>query len=298
MTSSGAPRPRVAVVGSVNVDLVFRVDRHVRPGETMLASAYAEVVGGKGYNQAVAAGRRGESHLIGAIGNDRFGTDAIEQAERRGVLTGELTRTGTPTGRAFISVSPGGENSIVVAPLANRELTPEQVRTALERIRPIAVLAQLETPMDAVLAAARWCASNGGRFILNPSPVAAMPIELIAAADPLIVNEGESVAILEQLRPGGDVDVADHRAAADALAGFVRSAVVTAGARGATYAASTSRGHVPATTVESVVDTAGAGDEFAGTLTTALAGGMPIDAAVRRASHAASALVATSRSDR
>lgn len=297
MTSSNALRPRVAVVGSVNVDLVVHVDRHIRPGETLLASMYEEVIGGKGLNQAVAAARDGEAHLIGAVGNDRFGAAALEHAEHLGVLTAEVTRTEGPTGRAFINVSPDGENSIVVAPLANRELTSEQVMTALGRVRPTAVLAQLETPLDTVLAAARWCRDHGVRFMLNPSPVAPIPNHLIGAADPLIVNESEAEAALGQLRPGHHVDTTDHQEVADVLADSARSVVITVGAGGAVFSTPSARGHVAATPVEAV-DTAGAGDEFAGTLMVGIARGDSMKSAVRRSNAAAAALVSRSRSDR
>src|SRR5690606_8542896 len=125
MPHNAQSRPEVAVVGSVNVDLVVTVARHARPGETILASGYAETVGGKGYNQAVAAAKHLSTHLIGCVGEDAFGERAIADAGRRGVETGGVARAGVPTGRALIEVSDDGENSIVVVPLANHEVTPE-----------------------------------------------------------------------------------------------------------------------------------------------------------------------------
>lgn len=297
MPPSTRSRPTVAVVGSVNIDLVVTVDRHARPGETLLASGYAETVGGKGYNQAVAAAKHGTAHLVGCVGDDAFGEQALAAAARRGVATGEMARTGVPTGRALIEVSGDGENSIVVAPLANHEVTPERVTAALDRARPAAVLTQLEIPFDAVAAAARWCRANGARFVLNPSPVAALPPEVLAAADPLIVNESEAADLMGALRPADRVDAADHAAAAEALLGLARSVVVTAGPRGATFATGAERGHAPATPLKAV-DTTGAGDEFAGTLLASLAAGEPFAAALARANGAAAALVVTPRSER
>lgn len=289
--------PEVVVVGSVNIDLVVAVDRHARPGETILASEYAESVGGKGYNQAVAAAKHLPAHLIGCVGEDAFGARAIAEAGRRGVDTGGVRRVGVPTGRALIEVSGDGENSIVVAPLANHEVTPERVTAELDRVRPVAVLTQLEIPFDAVAAAARWCEANGARFVLNPSPAAPLPSEVLRPADPLIVNEGEAAALMGELRPSPRVDAADHAAAAEALLGIARSVVVTAGPRGATFATGVQRGHVPATPLQAV-DTTGAGDEFAGVLLAALAAGEPFDRAVGRANAAAAALVVTPRAER
>ncbi len=297
MTTSTSSHPRVAVVGSVNIDLVVNVDEHVRPGETILATGYAETIGGKGFNQAVAAARDAESHLVGAVGNDPFGDRALEQASGRGVVVTAMSRTDTPTGRAFIDVNRRGENSIVVAPLANHTLTPERVTETLDRIRPAAVLTQLEIPIESVLAAARWCAANDGRFLLNPSPVAEVPVECLRAADPLIVNEVEAADMLAQLDPGHRVATSDSAAVAKALAGFVPSVVVTLGERGSVFASPSGAGHVPVAPV-AVVDTTGAGDEFAGTLMAALAGGSSLEAAVEQAGRAASALVGRGRSER
>ena len=192
-------RPRVAVVGSVNIDLVVTVDRLALPGETILASEYVEAVGGKGFNQAVAAAKLVPTHLVGCVGDDSFGARAIADAERRGVDVEEVARTGVPTGRALIEVSRGGENRIVVAPLANHGVTPELVIAALNRVRPVAVLTQLEIPFAAVAAAASWCEANGARFMLNPSPMAVLPSESVRPADPLIVNEWEAEELIGKL---------------------------------------------------------------------------------------------------
>ncbi|WP_035696799.1 ribokinase [Glycomyces tenuis] len=296
MPASTPPPPAVAVVGSVNIDLVVTVDRHALPGETILASAYAETVGGKGYNQAVAAAKHVQAHLLGCVGDDAFGTRAVEDARRRGVKVDEVTRSDVPTGRALIEVNHGGENSIVVAPLANHAVTPEHVTAAMDRIRPAAVLAQLEIPFDAVAAAARWCEANGARFMLNPSPVAELPSGIIDLADPLIVNETEAAYLLGEPPSADRVDAADHAAAAK-LRRIARSVVITVGARGATFAADAEHGHIEAIPLQAV-DTTGAGDEFAGTLLASLASGDSFTRAVDRANTAAATLVVTPRSER
>jgi ribokinase len=297
VSGSNPGRPEVAVVGSINIDLVVAVERHALPGETILASAYAETVGGKGFNQAVAAAKLARAHLVGCVGDDAFGALAVQSATDRDVAVAEVERTDTPTGRALIEVSRDGENRIVVAPLANHTVTPERVTDALDRLRPTAVLTQLEIPFDAVAATASWCEANGARFMLNPSPVAPLSPEVIAVADPLIVNEQEAGSLLGILSPTDRVDVTDHAAAAEALCRSARSVVTTAGPNGATFATSTGGGHAPGKPVEAV-DTTGAGDEFAGTLLAALATGEPFREAVARANAAAATLVATPRSRR
>ena len=294
MSDIGQRAPQVAVVGSVNIDLVVTVERLALPGETVLAGGYTETVGGKGYNQAVAAARRVPTRLIGCVGEDPFGATAVAEAQRRGVAVDALARVGAPTGRALIEVGADGENRIVVAPLANREVTPEQVTAALDGLRPSAVLTQLEIPLAAVAAAARWCEANGARFLLNPSPAAALPAEVLGAADPLIVNEQEAADLIGSTGSGAG---ADPSAAAAALGRVARSAVVTAGPRGAAYAVGSDVGHVPAKPLRAV-DTTGAGDEFAGTLLAALASGETLAQAVGRAIEAAAAIVVTAREER
>lgn len=297
MSGSSLEGPVVAVVGSINIDLVVAVERHALPGETILASAYTETVGGKGFNQAVAAAKLVRTHLVGCVGDDAFGSLAAQTATDRNVLVAEVARTDTPTGRALIEVNRSGENRIVVAPLANHAVTPQQVTAALDRVRPAAVLTQLEIPFDAVAAVASWCEANDARFILNPSPVAELSAQIIAVADPLIVNEREAESFLGTLPPADRVDVTDHAAAVEALRRIARSVVITAGPHGATFATSTDSGHSPARSVEAV-DTTGAGDEFAGTLLAALATGEAFGQAVTRANAAAAALVVTPRSQR
>lgn len=289
--------PAVAVVGSINIDLVAMVDRHALPGETVLAADYAEVVGGKGFNQASAVARRLPSWLVGCVGDDAFGARAVEAARDRGVRVDQVARAGVPTGRAFIEVGPGGENSIVVAPLANHAVTSEQVVAALDRVRPAAVLAQLEIPFGVVAAVAGWCEANGARFTLNPSPAASLPASVAGPADPLIVNEWEAARLLDELRPAERRDAADHAGAARSLRAVARSVVVTAGSRGAAFATAEGAGHVPAERVRAV-DTTGAGDEFAGALVASLVAGESFARAVESAGAAAAALVATPRSER
>jgi ribokinase len=286
------PAVRVAVVGSANLDLVARTPRIPDPGETVLGSAYSEFHGGKGANQAVGAARTAPTAFVGCVGTDDAGRRTVAHLAERSVVTDELRIVEGETGRAVITVADDGENSIVVLPLANRAVTPQQVRESLDRLQPDAVLCQLEIPMESVVEAAAWCERAGKRFLLNPSPVAEVPEHVVALADPLLVNRGEAVAL------AGGAEDQSLRDALEALRGRARSLVGTDGARGALVSeADGSFAEVPVAPARAV-DTTGAGDEFAGTLAAELASGASLRDAAVAASRAASALIAIDRAAR
>lgn len=282
----------VAVVGAANLDLVVSLDRFAQPGETVLGRHLEQVAGGKGLNQAVAAARRSPCALIGCLGNDEAGESLVRHLEACGVDTAHLRRVDRPTGRAIIHVTSDGENSIVVVPLANGDMTAELVRTALAAQSPQVVLAQLEVPLAAVQAAARWAQDNEARFILNPSPARDIPPSLLKPSDPLIVNIGEAQALL------GGSSTSDPSQLATQLAEAVRSIAVTVGAHGV-YVGTAARdlSHIPGLPV-SVLDTTGAGDEFAGALAAELATDPDLVRAAQAANRAAASVVALPRSQR
>ena len=285
----------VAVVGSANLDLVVSVDRFPLPGETVVGERYEEVAGGKGLNQAVAAAANGPAALVACVGADEAGGRLLEHLIARGVDVRHVGRVDTATGRAFIQVSADGENNIVVAALANRRLDRESVETALGHLRPGVVLAQLEVPAESVAAAAAWSATAGSRFVLNASPVHPLPTSLVAAADPLVVNIVEAERYVRDLEATAPTDVAEL---ARVLAATAASVVVTAGERGAYIAAhGQAPRHIPAPSVD-VVDTTGAGDEFAGTLACALSRGETLQRAAELATEAASRVLPIPRHER
>lgn len=283
---------RVAVVGSANLDLVARTERIPQPGETVLGSAYSEVHGGKGANQSIGAARTAPTAFVGCVGTDEAGQRTVAHLAARGVSTDEVRTVPGETGRAVITVADDGENSIVVLPLANSAVSPQQVRESLDRLQPEVVLCQLEIPMESVVEAAEWCERAGKRFLLNPSPVADVPQHVVALADPLLVNRGEAAAL------AGTDPEAPLRESLEALRGKARSLVGTDGARGALVSdADGSFAEVPVPPTKAV-DTTGAGDEFAGTLAAALSAGETLEAAAIAASRAASALIAVDRAER
>lgn len=185
----------VAVVGSANLDIATTASARPAAGETLLATGYAEVVGGKGANQACAVARVGPVEFVGSVGDDEAGRSVLAELDRRGVGTHFVSQVPGRTGRALITVTPDGENSIMVAPLANGLLTADHVRRALDTVAPALVLTQLEIPDEAVREVWRWCRAHGVRLVLNPSPVRAVPAEILADCDPVIVNLGEARAL-------------------------------------------------------------------------------------------------------
>jgi ribokinase len=276
----------VAVVGSVNIDLVASVARLPMPGETVPAVAYDQFLGGKGSNQAIAAARLGRSvAFVGLIGDDREGASVRTMLRAEHVDVAYLgTEPGVPTGRAIVLVDAAAENSIVVVSGANGLLSPRHIAAAADLLaRASVVVSQLEIRMETVVAAAQAAA---GTFVLNPAPAQPLGADLLALVDVLVVNEIEYEVVTGHPLPEDPAEVARELAALD-LPGSV---VVTIGSRGALVWEGAGVTHVPAPVV-SVVDTTGAGDTFIGALADALSRGEALLPAARWAVHAAAVSV-------
>ncbi|WP_454085945.1 ribokinase [Georgenia sp. Marseille-Q6866] len=277
---------RVVVVGSANVDLVVPVPRHPAGGETVLGGTLERHPGGKGANQAVAAARAGgaDTTFVGALGEDESGELLHASLAGAGVRTDLVARVAEPTGTALISVDPGGENTIIVAPGANSLVTVGTEQAARVAEADV-VLAQLEIPLEAIVAAAA-ARKEGALLVLNAAPSRELPEEVWSAVDVLVVNEHEAADLAGR---GDGTEPADL---ATALLAQVPAVVVTLGGAGSLVAERDGEPvHVPAFPVEPV-DTTGAGDTFCGVLAAALAGGATLADAARLAA-AAGALATT-----
>jgi ribokinase len=273
----------VTVVGSLNEDVLVAVDRLPGRGETVIGNSVALAPGGKGANQAAAAGRLGGGvHMVGRVGADEAGDRQLAALEDAGVDVGRVQRTtGVPTGSATIPVEQGsGENLIVVVPGANGELRPADV-TVESVPRAGVLLLQLEVPMETVTAAA---AAAHGTVVLTPAPPRPLPADLLARVDVLVPNEHELAALAGA--PAGTRSPTELVDLARAVASC--SIVVTLGARGALIVpADGGPALLQAPPAVSAVDTTGAGDCFCGALGHALAGGTALADAVRYAVTAA-----------
>ena len=276
---------KIAVIGSINMDIVMKVPRLPQKGETLLVEEYLTVPGGKGANQAVAAARLGAAvSMIGALGMDAFGDTLLKGLQDNHLHTEGILRTGSASGNALITVDTQGDNTILVYPGANSDVSPVWVEEQKALIREADwVMLQLEIPMESVQAAATLAKHLGKKVLLNPAPAASLPEELLPLVDILTPNETE----LELLTGVAGID----EGAEMMLAKGVSTVVVTLGARG-------SLAKTPETTVQAApyaidaVDTTASGDASNAALVVALCEGKEMTEALSFA-NAVGALTAT-----
>jgi ribokinase len=280
------PDNPILVLGSSNTDMIIKVDRLPKAGETVLGGEFASAAGGKGANQAVAAARAGgKVTFIARVGTDVFGEKAVAGFRADGINVDYVFRDpDSPSGVALIFVAKDGENSIAVASGANARLLPPDVWKAKNAFPNAAVLVlQLETPLETVQAAAELAASDGVRVILNPAPARPLPEALLNNIYLITPNENEAESLTGIAVDG---EVAANQAADKLLARGVQNVIVTMGARGAFVAGEGIRQWVPAFKT-TAVDCTGAGDVFNGALAVALAEGKSLLEAAHFASAAA-----------
>lgn len=254
----------LAIIGSINLDQIFAVQQIPHPGETLIADNLAEAPGGKGANQAVAAALNGmDVDFIGRVGNDGAGVGLRQALVAKGVQTQHLvTDEVEPTGRAVIMVEPSGQNRIVVASGANAAVTMDDVAPVIAELGPDDFLmATFESPMQTVTEAFAAAKKRGVKTVLNPAPARhGVPVELLAATDIIIPNEGEATALT-------GIDMVDAAATAEAAATLraqgANEVIITLAEKGSYYSGPSGDFSVPAYTVQAV-DTTGAGDTFIG----------------------------------
>jgi ribokinase len=287
-----ADRPRILVVGSINMDIVVRAPRMPAPGETVLGDGLVTSPGGKGANQAVAVARLGGAcRMIGRVGEDAFGAALLGNLKREGIdCTDVIGTPGVATGVAMIVVDAKGENSIVVASGANYCVSPDDLFTRESAFKQAAVVVlQLELPLPTVRAAIDLARRHGAKIILDPAPAPkVMPVEL-CQVDILSPNVSEAQTITGQFAIESRID---KLVASDLIARGAKTAVLKLGPRGSMVVAAD--GHfytVPPYKVQ-VVDTTAAGDAFTAALAVAVGRGDRIHAAAKFA-NAAGALACT-----
>ena len=276
---------KIIVVGSSNTDLIIKMPRIPKPGETIIGGDFSMAAGGKGANQAVAAARSGgQVTFIARVGNDLFGEQAIKGFAADGINVGGVIKdTNAPSGVALIFVGSDGENSIGVASGANAKLSVEDIERTRDIISSAGILLiQLETPIETVKAAVQF-AARGTRVILNPAPAQPLDDEILSRVSILTPNESEA-----ELLTGVTIEnEAGAATAATALrARGVETVLITLGVQGVFVAGADFCGIVPGFSV-TPVDTTAAGDVFNGALAVALAEKKPLQEAVRFANAAA-----------
>lgn len=275
-------RPRIAVVGSANVDMTTFADHFPKPGETIFGQKFDLGFGGKGANQAVAARLCGsEVFMVARVGDDLFGPSTIKNFEKLGIDATHVRQvSGVSSGVAPIFVEPSGQNRIIVVKGANDEVKPADVDGAADILKTVdCIVLQFEIPLETVYYTIKFARKNGIRCILNPAPAQAVDLKALAELDYFVPNEHEAEAISGM--PVKNVEDAKS-CASKLLAGGIRRVIITLGANGALLAASDGITHVPAFSVKSV-DSTGAGDAFIGSFATFLGEGLAEQEAVRRA---------------
>ncbi|MDY0927658.1 ribokinase [Pantoea trifolii] len=282
---------KLAVLGSINADHILNLAHFPRPGETVIGKKYQIAFGGKGANQAVAAGRAGaDIAFIACVGADDIGERIRQQLQQDRIDTAPVeTVADESTGVAMIFVNGEGENNIGIYSGANAALTPARVAQHQQVIADAdALLMQLESPLESVLAAAKIARAQQTQVILNPAPAIALSDELLALIDIITPNETEA-EILTGIAVKSDEDAA--RAAAALHAKGIDTVLITLGRRGVWLSEQGNGVRIPGFSVQAI-DTIAAGDTFNGAFITARLEGVPMHDAVRFA-HAAAAIAVT-----
>jgi ribokinase len=275
-------RPRIAVVGSANVDLTTFTDQFPKPGETIFGQKFDLGFGGKGANQAVAARLCGaDVFMVARVGTDLFGPATIENFKKLGIDATHVKQVeGLSSGVAPIFVDPHGQNRILVVKGANDALKPADVDAAAEMLKSAdCIVLQFEIPLETVYYTVAFARKHGIRCILNPAPGQPVDMPALADLDYFVPNESEAETIT-----GISVrNVEDAKRCAEKLvAGGIRRVIITLGANGSLFAGRNLTEHLPAFSLKSV-DSTGAGDAFIGSFAVFLAEGITEREAVRRA---------------
>jgi ribokinase len=277
-----AKRPRIAVVGSANIDLTTFTNQFPKPGETIFGQKFDLGFGGKGANQAVAARLCGaEVFMVARVGSDLFGPATIENFRKHGIDPTHVKQVeGLSSGVAPIFVEPNGQNRILVVKGANDALKPADVDAAAETLKSAdCIVLQFEIPVETVYYTVGFARKHGIRCIVNPAPAQPVDMAALKDLDYFVPNETEAETITGC--PVKNVEDA-KKCAQKLVAGGIRRVIITLGANGSLLAGRDGSEHVPPFAVKSV-DSTGAGDAFIGSFAVFLGEGVPEPEAVRRA---------------
>ena len=267
---------KIVVLGSMNMDLTILADPFPGKGETVTGSGYAEIPGGKGANQAVAAGRMGaDISFISAYGNDGFGSTLINELMKSNVNTDNIMRMDTHTGIALIVREADGDNRIILAAGANGQIVPSRIETLKSVIvEADLLLLQLEIPLETVEYSASLAKKSGTTVILDPAPAVKLSDELLSNVDYLLPNEHELDLVL------GGVSGSLAEKAAILINKGVGKVILTEGDKGVTIVSNNQEIKIEAPKMNAV-DTTAAGDTFTG----AFAYGLAKDWEMKRAAQ-------------
>jgi ribokinase len=252
----------IVVVGSINLDLVASTERIPQVGETVIGRTFTTFFGGKGANQAVAVARLGYPvWMVGNVGNDAFGAQLRNGLAEAGVHTEYVGTVEGSSGTALIITGPNGENSIVVVPGANAQLTPKSIEQATPVLKQAGfILVQLEIPLETVEYLAEYAERHDIPFMLDPAPARELPVSLLRRVSWLTPNETETRELLKS--NFDEDDQASYAAADQLLSRGVKNVVLKLGTRGCVIAqGSQPHQNIPAFSVNAV-DTTAAGDAF------------------------------------
>ena len=281
---------KILVIGSLNMDIVIQMDRRPLVGETVLGKGLTYVPGGKGANQACAAGKLGgQTLMLGCVGQDDFGCVLKKSLTDSGVDSGKIRQTAGSTGTASIYVNEEGDNSIVVIPGANHACDTAYLKEMDEAfLQCTYVLLQMEIPMESVCYAVKRAKELGKTVILNPAPAPEyLPEEILPMIDYLTPNETELMKLTNQT--GDDLDSIKD-GACRLLEQGIKNVIVTMGKQGCMLVTGETARVFPARNVVSV-DTTAAGDCFNGAFVVALAEGRTVEEAIHFANLASSIAV-------
>lgn len=277
-----AKRPRIAVVGSANIDLTTFAERFPKPGETIFGQSFDLGFGGKGANQAVAARLCGaDVFMVARVGSDLFGPATIENFRKQGIDPTYVKQVeGLSSGVAPIFVEPSGQNRILVVKGANDAIKPADVDAAADMLKSVdCIVLQFEIPVETVYYTIGFARKHGIRCILNPAPAQLVDMAALQDLDYFVPNESEA----ETITGSAVKTVEDAKTcAAQLVAGGIRRVIITLGANGSLLASRDGSEHVAPFAVNSV-DSTGAGDAFIGSFAVFLGEGAPEKEAVRRA---------------